>query len=134
MALGRGDARRSSAGDVALASDAGLDLLRIHAHITRPELYDAADEAGLLLWQDLPLQWGYARGIRKQAVRQAREAVDLLGHHPSVALWCGHNEPMAIENDPSMWGDPQGAPAHGRARRSPPRSCPPGTRPCSTAR
>ena len=50
----------------------GLDLLRIHAHITRPELYDAADEAGLLLWQDLPLQWGYARGIRKQAVRQAR--------------------------------------------------------------
>ena len=26
--------------------DAGLDLLRIHAHITRPELYDAADEAG----------------------------------------------------------------------------------------
>ena len=28
--------------DVALACDAGLDLLRIHAHITRPELYDAA--------------------------------------------------------------------------------------------
>ena len=57
--------------DVELACDAGLDLLRVHAHITRPELYDAADEAGLLLWQDLPLQWGYARGIRKQAVRQA---------------------------------------------------------------
>jgi beta-mannosidase len=93
------------AGDVALAVDAGLDLLRIHAHITRPELYDAADEAGLLLWQDFPLQWGYARGIRKQAVRQAAQAVDLLGHHPSIALWCGHNEPMAIENDPSMWAD-----------------------------
>jgi beta-mannosidase len=93
------------AGDVALACDAGLDLLRIHAHITRPELYDAADEAGLLLWQDFPLQWGYARGIRKQAVRQAAAAVDLLGHHPSIAIWCGHNEPMAIENDPSMWGD-----------------------------
>ena len=95
------------AGDVTLATDAGLDLLRIHAHITRPELYDAADEAGLLLWQDLPLQWGYARGIRKQAVRQAVQAVDLLGHHPSIALWCGHNEPMAIENDPSMWADPK---------------------------
>jgi beta-mannosidase len=91
--------------DVELACDAGLDLLRIHAHITRPELYDAADAAGLLLWQDFPLQWGYARGIRKQAVRQAAAAVDLLGHHPSIAIWCGHNEPMAIENDPSMWGD-----------------------------
>src|SRR5690606_19268854 len=95
------------AGDVALALDAGLDLLRVHAHITRPELYEAADEQGLLLWQDLPLQWGYARGIRKQAVRQATQAVDLLGHHPSIAIWCGHNEPMAIENDPAMWGDPK---------------------------
>ncbi|MGH9276130.1 MAG: glycoside hydrolase family 2 protein [Acidimicrobiales bacterium] len=95
------------AGDVSLALDAGLDLLRVHAHITRPELYAAADEQGLLLWQDFPLQWGYARGIRKQAVRQAGQAIDLLGHHPSIAIWCGHNEPMAIENDPSMWGDPK---------------------------
>jgi beta-mannosidase len=94
------------AGDVDLACDAGLDLLRVHAHITRPELYDRADERGLLLWQDLPLQWGYARGVRKQAVRQAAQAVELLGHHPSIAIWCGHNEPMAIENDPEMWGDP----------------------------
>ena len=30
-----------------------------------------------------------------QAVRQAREAVDLLGHHPSIVLWCAHNEPVA---------------------------------------
>ncbi len=92
--------------DVALARDTGLDLLRLHAHITRPELYDAADEAGLLLWQDLPLQWGYARGVRKQAIRQARKAVELLGHHPSVAIWCGHNEPMAIDIDAEQLGDP----------------------------
>jgi beta-mannosidase len=31
--------------------------------------------------------------VRRQAVRQAREAVDLLGHHPSIALWCAHNDP-----------------------------------------
>ena len=93
------------AGDVGWAVDAGLDLLRVHAHISRPELYEAADRAGLLVWQDLPLQWGYARGVRKQAVRQAEAAVDLLGHHPSIAIWCGHNEPMAIENDPGAWAD-----------------------------
>ena len=86
--------------DVELAKAANLDLLRVHAHVTRPELYEAADEAGLLLWQDLPLQWGYARGTRKQAVRQAREAVDLLGHHPSIAIWCGHNEPLTIDVEP----------------------------------
>ena len=82
--------------DVQLVRDTGLDLLRVHAHISRPELYDAADELGVLLWQDLPLQWGYARTVRKQAVRQASAAVRLLGHHPSVAVWCGHNEPLAI--------------------------------------
>jgi beta-mannosidase len=88
--------------DVQLARQAGLDLLRIHGHITRPELYAAADRHGLLLWQDMPLQWGYS-GMRRQAARQAVEAVDLLGHHPSVAIWCGHNEPFAIDVDPAVY-------------------------------
>ncbi|HAP77947.1 MAG TPA: hypothetical protein DCR14_17925 [Acidimicrobiaceae bacterium] len=79
--------------DVELAREAGLDLVRVSGHIARAELYDAADEMGMLVWQDFPLQWGYARTVRKQAVRQAREAVDLLGHHPSIALWCAHNDP-----------------------------------------
>ena len=92
--------------DVVLAKEAGLDLLRLHAHISRPELYAAADRHGLLLWQDFPLQWGYARGIRKQAARQARAAVDLLGHHPSIAIWCGHNEPMALDIEPGAEFDP----------------------------
>ena len=78
---------------IAVAVDAGLDLLRVNGHISRPELYQAADEAGMLLWQDLPLHRGYNRSVRRRAVRQARAAVDLLGHHPSIAVWCGHNEP-----------------------------------------
>ena len=93
--------------DVELAREAGLDLLRVHGHISRPELYDAADELGMLLWQDFPLQWGYARTIRKEAVRQAREAVDQLGHHPSIAVWCAHNEPVAAERR-SVDADRQG--------------------------
>ncbi|MEX2659746.1 MAG: hypothetical protein WD232_08615 [Acidimicrobiales bacterium] len=86
--------------DIDLAKVAGLDLLRLHGHVSRPELYDAADEAGMLLWQDFPLQWGYARTIRKQAARQAAAMVDQLGHHPSVAIWCGHNEPLALDVGP----------------------------------
>jgi beta-mannosidase len=83
--------------DIELARDANLDMVRVHAHVARPELYDAADRLGVLVWQDMPLQWGYARGLRKQATRQARAMVDVLGHHPSIALWCGHNEPFAID-------------------------------------
>jgi beta-mannosidase len=81
--------------DVDAALDLGLDLVRVHAHVARPELYDAADEAGLLVWQDMPLLGPYARGIRRQAARQAAALVDHLGHHPAVALWCGHDQPAA---------------------------------------
>ena len=86
--------------DVDAAIAAHLDLLRLHAHISRPEIYEAADDAGILLWQDFPLQWGYARSIRRQAARQAAAAVDLLAHHPSVAIWCAHNEPMTLDVEP----------------------------------
>jgi hypothetical protein len=75
---------------VADARAAGFDLVRLRAHVSRPELYEAADELGMLVWQDLPLTGEYARAARKQAIRQAAAAVDLLGHHPSIALWCAH--------------------------------------------
>jgi beta-mannosidase len=88
--------------DLALAQEANLDFVRVHAHVGRPELYDAADELGLLVWQDLPLQWSYARGVRRQAARQARAMVDLLGHHPSVFLWCAHNAPFAMDREPGQ--------------------------------
>ncbi len=80
-------------GDLRAAKEAGLDFLRVHTHIARPELYAAADELGILLWQDFPMHQGYDRGVRGQAGRQAREMVDLLGHHPSIFTWCGHDEP-----------------------------------------
>lgn len=88
-----GDARRP----IERAIEAGLDLLRVHTHIAPPLLYAAADELGMLLWQDLPLHKGYARSVRDAAVIQARWATDLLGHHPSVALWCAHDEPHGTD-------------------------------------
>ena len=94
MALGEARPEELAA-DVALARQANLDILRLHGHVSRPEVYAAADEAGILLWQDFPLQWAYSRGTRKPAAAQARALVDLVGHHPSVALWCAHNEPFA---------------------------------------
>ncbi len=79
--------------DLSAAREAGLDMVRVHGHVARPELYAAADRLGMLLWQDLPLVGGYATTTRKLARSIARSAVDLLGHHPSVALWCAHDEP-----------------------------------------
>jgi beta-mannosidase len=92
-------------GDLQAAVDLGLDALRIHGHIADREVYAAADELGLLLLQDFPLQWGHARSVRTQAVEQARAAVDSLGHHPSIAMWNAHDDPGGTDTDdgPPGW-------------------------------
>ena len=81
--------------DVERVVEAGLDALRVQAHIATDDVYEAADELGVVLLQDFPLQWGYGRHVRREAVRQAREAVSALGHHPSIIQWCAHDEPVA---------------------------------------
>ena len=87
----------SAANDLASAWAAGLNLLRVIGHVSSPHLYDEADRTGMLLWQDAPLTGGYHRGVRSQAARQAREMVDLLGHHPSIVVWCGHDAPDPVD-------------------------------------
>ena len=79
--------------DVTAAAQMGLDLIRVHGHVARPELYSKADEIGMLIWQDLPLSGTYTTRARKGARVIARSVVDVLGHHPSVAVWCAHDEP-----------------------------------------
>jgi len=86
--------------DIALTKGANLNALRVHAHLERPEFYDQADAAGLLIWQDFPLQWTYTADklFRKEALRQAEDMVDRFGSHPSIALWSAHNEGPNDEN------------------------------------
>lgn len=81
--------------DVALVKEAGLNAVRVHAHVTHPAFYRACDREGVLIWQDFPLQWGYApdEAFAREALRQVRAMVDLLGSHPSIYLWCAQNEP-----------------------------------------
>ncbi len=79
--------------DVKSAKSAGLNLLRVQGHIAPEELYTQADQEGMLIWQDLPLMGCYATSTRSAALELAREVVDLIGHHPSISVWCAHDEP-----------------------------------------
>lgn len=97
--------RDDLAHDLDLVTEAGLDLVRLHGHISHPEFYREADVRGVLIWQDFPLQWGYAKGVKPQATRQAEAMVDMLAHHPSVAIWCGHNEPIPLDARPGKRPD-----------------------------
>jgi beta-mannosidase len=80
--------------DLKLVVGANLNSLRVHAHLERPEFYDAADELGVMIWQDFPLQWGYTDEPRfhEEAKRQAVDMIDRYYDHPSILVWCMHNE------------------------------------------
>jgi len=80
-------------GDVARAKDLGLNLMRVESHVARPELYEAADRAGMLLWQDFPLRGEVKRSVQSLAVEAAHRLVDKLGGHPSIVVWCAHYDP-----------------------------------------
>jgi beta-mannosidase len=86
--------REFYAKDLRLVMGANLNSIRVHAHIERQELYDLADELGIMVWQDFPLQWGYTDmpAFRDEALRQAGDMLQTLGDHPSIVVWCMHNE------------------------------------------
>ncbi|MEZ5225593.1 MAG: hypothetical protein R2710_02675 [Acidimicrobiales bacterium] len=80
------------ADDLRSVRDAGLDLVRVHGHVARSELYEAADRQGVLLWQDLPSS---ARTPPPpESWPGASPAYGRPARAPSsVAVWCAHDEP-----------------------------------------
>jgi len=86
--------------DMDMLIKANMNIIRVHAHVDREELHDVCDEKGLLIWQDLPLQWFYKKNSFPQAKIDAKRAVNKLQHHPSQGIWCCHNEPIKF---PSLY-------------------------------
>ncbi len=87
--------------DLNLARDANLNMLRAYAHVEPQAFYDLADELGLLVWQDFPLNWGYtdAPAFVDEAQRQLCAMIEQAYNHPSIVLWAMHNN--------SPWQTPQ---------------------------
>jgi len=88
--------------DLELARQANMDMLRLNAHVEAPSLYEAADRAGLLIWQDMPLIGSYvhradARSLaffREAVQSQAEELVHVLFNKPSVICYAVHADPL----------------------------------------
>ncbi|HJY81407.1 MAG TPA: glycoside hydrolase family 2 TIM barrel-domain containing protein [Candidatus Binatia bacterium] len=81
--------------DLGLMKKAYINAVRVHAHIEAQAFYQLCDEAGILVWQDFLLQWGYTddEAFITEAERQARDMIALLYNHPSIIAWSLHNEP-----------------------------------------
>ncbi|WP_392420386.1 glycoside hydrolase family 2 protein [Edwardsiella piscicida] len=81
--------------DLLMMKRANVNTVRVHAHVAGQALYRQADELGMMLWQDMPLQWGYddSAAFAAEAARQATTLVRQFGSHPSIIIWAGQNEP-----------------------------------------
>ena len=83
--------------DIKLLRDAYVNGVRICVHMNREELYDALDRAGIVAWQDFPLQWDYTHTpeFMAEAARQLRDMIRQFYNHPSIITWVCQNESTA---------------------------------------
>lgn len=81
--------------DLELMKKANINAIRVHAHIEPQRFYKLADEYGMLIVQDFPLQWGYIDSpeFEQEAIKQAKDMVLQFYNHPSIVVWQLHNEP-----------------------------------------
>lgn len=89
--------------DLELAQAANINSFGPHALALPKRFYDAADAAGCLVFQDMPLNLGHDTAgpplfeggptMAEAGLLLAAELTYHLYNHPSVVYWCGHNEP-----------------------------------------
>jgi len=86
---------------VELAADDNQNMLRVWGGgiYEADAFYDAADELGILVWQDFmfacanyPGNKEYLRSVEGESEQNVKH----LQHHPSIILWCGNNEDYQI--------------------------------------
>lgn len=84
----------------------GANMLRVWGGgvVESDEFYAACDEAGVLVWQDFSFACAaYAEDAAQvsRVRREVADAVQRVGFHASLALWCGCNENLWGHED---WG------------------------------
>ncbi len=105
-----------------MAKRMGLNCLRCHIKIADPRYLEAADEAGLLIWAELPNWQRWTPQGGQRGVETLLAAIERDWNHPSVMIWSVINESWGVDliNNPEhrAWlvqaFDTVKAAAHGR--------------------
>ena len=78
----------------------GLNLLRCHIKVCTPEYLEAADEAGMLVWYEIP-SWNSAHHFSPKAAARGeqtfREMVERDWNHPSIVIQSVVNEGWGVD-------------------------------------
>jgi beta-mannosidase len=75
----------------------GMNLLRLNGGtslLETEQFYDLCDEHGIIVWQDVPLNWADNPGTTNIAVwrEQITQSVLRIRQHPSIGVYVGGNE------------------------------------------
>ena len=92
--------------DMQQIKDLGANFVRLGHYPQDPEVYRAADELGLILWDELPWCRGGKGGEiwEKNTERLLRQQIAQNRNHPSIAFWSLGNE-VYWETDFAGGGD-----------------------------
>lgn len=85
--------------DIERATELNANLVRAHAHVPSPAVYEAADDAGVLVWQDLPLTGPGPFDIERGRNLIGR-LVSAYEHHPGLAAISVHDDPVSLNEGP----------------------------------
>jgi len=80
--------------DMRQIKDMGANFLRLGHYSHDPSVYDAANELGILLWDEVPWNRGGVGGPvwRENTKNHLREMIAQNRNHPSVIIWSLGNE------------------------------------------
>lgn len=93
--------------DMKLMKDMGVNFVRLGHYPQDPEVYRAADELGLVLWDELPWCRGGKGGEEWERNTEAylRAQIAQNRNHPSIAFWSLGNEMYWEEDFPGGGSD-----------------------------
>jgi beta-mannosidase len=86
--------RRGYAQRVKMQKNANINIIRMIAHQSGDEMYDLCDEMGMMIWQEMPLQWEYSRSnqIREEILGIVHDTLIQTRSHASIVGWSAWNE------------------------------------------
>ena len=79
---------------IQMQKDANLNIIRMVTHQSSPEMYDLCNEMGMMVWQEMPLQWAYSASepVRRDIQNVVRETMVQCRPHPCVVGYSAWNE------------------------------------------
>ena len=95
--------KEDHAEDVALICEVGATTIRLAHYQHDQYFYDLCDEAGLVIWAEIPYISQHMPGGRENTISQMKELITQNYNHACIAVWGLSNEiTMKGEKDPDL--------------------------------